>query len=166
MTQTMPRDALYDLVWTEPLRLLGPRLGVSDVALRKTCQRASIPTPDRGYWAKLEAGKPVVKAALPLRPPGMEQDIHIGSGGQRHWYRPWTREELLGSIPPAPEFAESLEALRARIEAGLGKVSHGPRLPWHIGIQRLLNQDEVKRTKAAAASYVFAWDQPIFDSAL
>lgn len=165
MTETLARDELYDLVWTTPLRLLAPRFGVSDVALRKACQKASIPTPDRGYWAKLEAGKPVVKAALPLRPPGMAQDVPVGGGGQRHWYRPWSRDELLAPIPAAPQFEESLEALRARIEAGLGKVAVGAKAPWHLGIQRLLTQDEARRTKAAASDYVFSWEQPVFDSA-
>ena len=38
--------------------------GVTSTALKKTCDRHKIPTPDRGHWAKLEHGKPVRK-----RPP-------------------------------------------------------------------------------------------------
>ena len=164
MTKTIARHALYDLVWAEPLRVLAPRFDISDVALRKVCQRFAIPTPDRGYWAKLEAGKKVIKAALPLRPPGMSQEVTFG--GHRHWYRPWSREELLGPIPPPPEFEESLEALRARIEAGIGKVQCPVKGGiWHVGLRRLLNQDEARKQKVAASTYSFSWDQPLFTSA-
>ncbi len=165
MTKSIARNTLYDLVWAEPLRVLAPRFEISDVGLRKICQRSAIPTPDRGYWAKLEAGKRVIKIALPLRPPGMSHEVTFD--GRRHWYRPWTREELLGPIPPPPEFEESLEALRARIEAGIGKV-HCPVKGggWHVGLQRLLRQDEARKQKVAASTYSFSWDQPLFNSAI
>lgn len=165
MTKSILRQTLYDLVWTEPLRLLAPRFNISDVALRKVCKRHDIPTPDRGYWAKLQAGKKVIKVALPLRPPGMSHDVTFG--GARQWYRSWTREELLGPIPPAPEFDESLEALRARIEAGIGRVQCPAKGGiWHVSLQRILKQDEARKQKVAAAAYSFSWDQPLFTSAL
>jgi hypothetical protein len=165
MAKTIARNALYALVWEEPLRTLAARFDVSDVALRKACQRAAIPTPERGYWAKLQAGKPAVKAALPLRPPGLSHEVAFGD--HRHWYRSWTREELLGPIPPPPEFDEDLEAVRARIEAGLGKVLCPVKnVRWHVAIQRLLRQDELRKEKVATSAFAFAWDQPLFESAL
>ena len=39
------------------MRLLGPKFGLSDVGLRKFCQRLDVPAPPRGYWAKKQAGK-------------------------------------------------------------------------------------------------------------
>lgn len=42
--------------------------GVTGTALKKTCDRHHIPTPERGYWAKLEHGKPVKKESLPSLP--------------------------------------------------------------------------------------------------
>ncbi|WP_170246121.1 hypothetical protein [Methylobacterium gnaphalii] len=36
---------------------LAAEFTISDVGLKKTCQRHRIPTPPRGYWAKLEAGQ-------------------------------------------------------------------------------------------------------------
>lgn len=165
MTQTITRDALYAQVWAEPLRTLAASFGVSDVALRKACQRAAIPTPERGYWARLAAGKAVVKATLPARPPGLSPEVSFGD--HRHWYRSWSREELLGPIPPPPEFEESLESFRARIEAGLGKVTcPNKNAVWHLGLQRLLLQDEARKRKVATAAYSFSWDQPLFDSAI
>ncbi|MBR0724182.1 hypothetical protein [Bradyrhizobium manausense] len=38
--------------------------GVTSTALKKTCDRHKIPTPERGYWAKLEHGKQVCKRPL------------------------------------------------------------------------------------------------------
>lgn len=58
------RRALYDRAWTEPMRTVAQSLGVSDVGLAKACRAADIPTPPRGWWAKLQHGKP-----LPPRPP-------------------------------------------------------------------------------------------------
>uniref|UniRef100_UPI0025D7EDE5 hypothetical protein n=1 Tax=uncultured Brevundimonas sp. TaxID=213418 RepID=UPI0025D7EDE5 len=58
------RQALYERVWAEPIRILAPSLGVSDVGLAKVCRAAGIPTPPRGWWVKLQHGKP-----LPPRPP-------------------------------------------------------------------------------------------------
>lgn len=40
------------MVWSEPLRTLSAHFGISDVALKETCTRAEIPTPDRGYWLR------------------------------------------------------------------------------------------------------------------
>jgi hypothetical protein len=39
--------------------------GVTSTALKKTCKRHKIPTPERGYWAKLEHGKRVRHDPLP-----------------------------------------------------------------------------------------------------
>ncbi|WP_375790693.1 hypothetical protein ACE102_25440 [Bradyrhizobium sp. vgs-9] len=39
--------------------------GVTSAALKKTCNRHKIPTPERGYWAKLEHDKPVRRVPLP-----------------------------------------------------------------------------------------------------
>jgi hypothetical protein len=33
-------------------------LGISDVALKKICDKHRVPTPPRGHWAKTAAGKP------------------------------------------------------------------------------------------------------------
>jgi integrase len=62
---TITREALYKLVWSEPTRSLSKRFGISDVGLAKACRRANIPTPDRGYWARVTAGQECEKALLP-----------------------------------------------------------------------------------------------------
>lgn len=60
------REKLYEEVWTYPMRTLAPHYGVSDRALRKTCDRLHIPVPPQGYWNKIAAGKEVLpRPALP-----------------------------------------------------------------------------------------------------
>ena len=77
----MKRRELYTRAWAEPMIRLAEELGMSDPGLAKLCQRYAIPTPPRGHWAKLQAGKrspqaplrrsrtrPAVVRVMPLRP--------------------------------------------------------------------------------------------------
>jgi hypothetical protein len=63
----LSRSELYDKIWSVAMWKLAPELGLSDVGLKKLCRRNGIPTPARGYWAKLEAGHKVKKDPLPLK---------------------------------------------------------------------------------------------------
>jgi hypothetical protein len=62
------RRELYDLVWSEPIRALAPRLEISDVGLAKVCRRSDIPIPPRGYWAKTAVGQITPRPDLPEHP--------------------------------------------------------------------------------------------------
>ena len=73
---TLTREQLYEQVWSEPIRTLAKRYGLSDVGLAKTCRRLKIPLPGRGYWAKSAAGHHVKRMPLPVLPPN-------GHGGQQ-----------------------------------------------------------------------------------
>lgn len=44
---------------------LGPKYGISDVMLKRICRQLNIPTPPRGYWAKVQNKIRVEKAKLP-----------------------------------------------------------------------------------------------------
>ena len=164
MAERLSRKELYDLVWSEPLRTLSSRFGISDVALKKTCARSEIPTPERGYWARKDAGKPTLQVALPIRPPGMDDQVLI-AGGQSYWYQNWNKEELLGPLPPPPEFPEPIEAVRQRIAKVMGKVSvpRGVHV-WHHAIDRLLKEVEARREKQRASLYPMSWNDQRFDS--
>lgn len=61
----MTRSELYTLVWSKPSSNLAHELGCSDSWIKSVCKVHDIPTPPRGYWAKLGAGKLVAKAPLP-----------------------------------------------------------------------------------------------------
>ena len=74
---TLPRSALYDLVWTKPVTELSKEFGISDVALAKRCRSIKIPLPPRGYWARVAAGQKPRRPSLPPfgtdRKPGVKQ---------------------------------------------------------------------------------------------
>ncbi|MEI9942233.1 MAG: hypothetical protein WDO69_33875 [Pseudomonadota bacterium] len=62
---SVTREELYEQVWKTPLVRLALQYGVSNVALGKTCRRLNIPTPGRGYWARLAAGEKLKRPPLP-----------------------------------------------------------------------------------------------------
>jgi hypothetical protein len=66
---TVTREELYEQVWTTPMLRLAVQYGVSNVALGKTCRRLNIPTPGRGYWARLAAGEKLKRPPLPKASP-------------------------------------------------------------------------------------------------
>lgn len=105
--QSFTREELYQLVWSESMIQLAKRFGLSDVGLAKACRRAAIPVPERGYWAKRQAGKPTIQQALPPRGPGVHDDVEFGSGNS--WSYDTMTDELIGKeIPPPPTFPEDI----------------------------------------------------------
>lgn len=71
------RQALFEAAWTRPLSELAADWGISDVGLRKICDRHDIPTPGRGYWTQVRAGKSFPRPKLrPAPDPRLEQ-VHI-----------------------------------------------------------------------------------------
>lgn len=161
--QSFTRQELYDLVWSEPMQTLAKRFGMSDTGLAKICKGANIPRPPRGYWAKLAAGKSVVRIDLPKRGPGMSDTVEIG---QRSYSWTIDREKILSeNIPPAPTFDESLEDVRAEAKKAMSKVPVPRSLDQpHKAIAALLKKDEERRQKVAARGYSWHWDKPVFDS--
>jgi hypothetical protein len=156
MPRRLSRRELYDLVWCEPTKTVAARFGISDVALKKTCERATVPTPDRGYWAKKEAGKETFKPALPSRPPGMDDEVTVGAG-RSYWYHSSTEEELLQNTPIPPEFPEAIDSVREMIAKAIEHVSVPSKITnWHPTINRLLNEDEKRRQKQLQSGY--SWD--------
>jgi len=61
----LTREELYALVWTEPVRTVAQRFGLSDRGLGKLCERHAIPVPPRGYWRQKETGHPARRLTLP-----------------------------------------------------------------------------------------------------
>lgn len=70
-TTHVDRETLYNEVWSEPVSVVAPRYGLSDVGLAKICRSLAIPLPSRGYWAKVQAGRIMARTPLPkLKQPG------------------------------------------------------------------------------------------------
>jgi hypothetical protein len=70
MNREFTREELYALVWSKPTRTIAKELGISDVALGKTCRKLSAPKPPPGYWAKVAHGKSPKKEVLQPAPTG------------------------------------------------------------------------------------------------
>jgi len=49
---TVTREALYELVWAEPMLKVAARFGVSSSYMSRVCTLLNVPRPARGYWAK------------------------------------------------------------------------------------------------------------------
>jgi hypothetical protein len=164
MAKRLSRKELYELVWSEPLKILAPRFGISDVALKKACARAEVPTPGLGHWAKKAAGKSMSQVALPERPPGMGDEVLIGAG-HSYWHSGWSEEELLGPLPSPPEFEEPIERVRERIAKTVGRVTVPREVRiWHPTVEKLLKEDEQRRERQRASSFPSSWDAPGFDT--
>ncbi len=86
------------------------------------------------------------------------------AAGKTYWYQDWKKEELLGPLPPPPDFSEPSEAVRERIVKVIGKVSVPREVRvWHPGIDRLLRENETRREKQRASGYPISLDEPRFD---
>jgi hypothetical protein len=82
--QVVSREELYEQVWAEPMTKVAAKYGVTGTALKKKCERHEIPTPERGYWMKLEHGKRVRQEPLPkLSDVRLGQVRVVGSASQR-----------------------------------------------------------------------------------
>jgi hypothetical protein len=64
----LSRQQLFEQVWSKPVATLAEEWGLSGPGLKKVCRRLVVPVPPRGYWAKLNAGKSVRRAKLPVLP--------------------------------------------------------------------------------------------------
>lgn len=82
-SHTFTRQELYDLVWSEPMIKVAARFGISGRGLAKACEKAGIPVPERGYWAKIQAGHKITKPALPAAVIGVTDRITITPPGPR-----------------------------------------------------------------------------------
>jgi hypothetical protein len=166
MAKQLSRQELYGLVWSTPMKTLAAQFGISDVGLKKTCFRASIPTSDRGYWAKVEAGKKTIQVALPKRAPSMRDTVVVAGGGD-YWYRYSAQEELQQPLPAPPEFPEPIDAVRERIVAVIGEVTVPQKVKhWYQAIDDILKEDDRRREQQRVAIYRTSWDCPRFDSPL
>ena len=166
MQQRVTRQELHDLAWSEPMRTLAKRFGISDVALAKTCRQMHVPTPPQGYWNKKAAGKPARRLVLPPRPVGLDDTVVMAGGRYaRNYQHSITQEEILAPVPPVPTFPETMEAVQTRLEATLPKVPvpRDPGLP-HPAVAKLLKRDDEKRERQKSLSYVSTWDAPLYDT--
>ena len=144
MEREFTRFELYELVWSQPMTALSAEVGISSVALAKHCKKLNVPVPGRGYWARIAAGQPIDKPALPLRFPGASDR----TGGDPYRIYSFNRVEEYAemAIPPEPIFEEEIPALRQRVSKPVGRVRHARDLQSvHPLVARHLEHDEERR---------------------
>jgi hypothetical protein len=166
MSYYFSRQELYELIWSDTITSLSAKLDVSTAGIKKTCQEMHIPTPPQGYWLKKNAGKRVYQIPLPNRPPGLADDTMFGGG--RYWrhYNRWTEEELLGPIPPAPVFKDTMDEIRQAVIEQVRNFTASKDLQRpHPAVAKLIVQDEAKREMRKTRGWISSFDEPLYESA-
>ncbi len=121
---TLTREELFERVWAEPMSALAPKLGISDVALKKRCQNLGVPTPPRGYWAKLAAGKRVKRPLLPSSWEVPKRTKREPQSAEEVWrFDVPDRDYTVAKYPPA--VAATKRALRSARRGNYGVVDVG-----------------------------------------
>jgi hypothetical protein len=98
----MTRNDLYTAVWSNPVRHVAKRIGISDRGLIDICRQAEIPTPPRGFWRKVQTGQMPEKPQLPRPDDDSNVPITISHGSangaptsQTHAEKPLTESLAL-----------------------------------------------------------------------
>ncbi len=109
----LSRDELYEKVWSLPGSKLAKQFGISDVALAKVCKKFGIPRPDRGYWARLEAGQTLSKPPLsPSANPSkkIRFDVKANEARRAEWAIPEPKRQE-GTMETEIQLSTSVEKL-------------------------------------------------------
>ncbi len=162
----LTREQLYQLVWQKPATELSKELGISDVAIGKMCKRFDIPKPNAGYWAKVAAGKPVIKVALPKAKSWFFDHCYV-NGGSNYYYsypklaywKPKDDEEPPPPLPDPPQFDETLDEFTDRMRKAVGTIKFSQSLNKpHRTIQRWMQLDEERAQEYRG----WGWRKPRF----
>ena len=132
------REVLYREVWQFPVTEVAKKYAVSDVAIHKICKSLNIPTPPRGYWEKLRAGKQV--EVLPL-PPSDGKVVKTGVQNE-NVYTQSTSESLAYM---SEEDRSTLLAVASQIRLPAEKERQHPKVAAYR--KQLPNLMKVKTTK-------------------
>lgn len=120
MHEQYDRAKLLDEVWAEPVSVVALRYGLSDVGLKKLCARLQVPTPTRGHWAKVKAGR-----GIPRKP-----KLKDFKGDPRQLLKP---RSLPVARAPEPELAdERFQEVMAREKDPAHRITVPNRVTrWH-----------------------------------
>ena len=161
----LSRRDLYELVWSTPVTKLAEQFGISDRGLAKICERHRVPTPPRGYWAKLEAGAKTKRAVfvelgdealnvieinptLSTMPPEARQIVERARAERKAQKAPRAAKGAAEQpkLEPVeqvhPLIATTAKALRKHTGTGMARVSGAGLVPLRLGkesIERALS---------------------------
>jgi hypothetical protein len=149
-THRFTRQELYDLAWSEPMTKLAARYRLSGNGLAKACRRADIPVPQRGYWAKLQAGRKVAKTPLPSAKADTPSSVTI---------------EPLAKKPepsaPAPISASVREKIDAAKQAGKPVTVPATLANPHRVVAAWLQEDHRQSLQRRHDPHFGRWHKPI-----
>lgn len=160
----LPEDVIA-FAWSAPMRNLAGKVGISDVALKKTLRRYGITTPPQGHWNRIHAGQEV-----PARP---EPPARCPGGHGRMLIDP-KFEPFIPKASPLPscgpfasaEVPNDLEELRERETTLIRKVTVAKDLSsYHPAFKDIMRKEQRLREKAAMGSW-YSHYKPEFDSAV
>jgi len=162
------RQELFDAAWTRPLVEVASDFGVTSTALKKTCSRYDIPTPSRGYWAQVRAGRTFPRPKLrPVKDPRQERVVIFGAPplpDAVHQRQAQTKAALAAEAPapatpigerrPSPLLAATHKAAtRAKPDSdGFVRVSGAGVVPLAVGEASLTRALEALETLVSTAA--------------
>ncbi|TAJ82896.1 hypothetical protein [Reyranella sp.] len=115
----LTRRALYDLVWSKPMRDAAADVGISDVGLKKRCRSQAVPVPPQGYWNKVHAGHRMPPRP-PLPPQARPPTVEPSQGEE---------QKLKSTKLHAPATGASFTGIRAQLEGKAQRTSETSPLP-------------------------------------
>lgn len=121
--QDLTREALYGLVWAEPMLRVSARFKVSSSYMARICSLMNVPRPERGYWAKLAVGK------APKQPPLPE----IRPGDQAIWNRTGSASPVSRPIPKPPVNKPKRKPTLAATIPAVHPLIHGAKEHFEAG---------------------------------
>jgi len=126
------------------------RYGISGRGLAKACEKAGIPVPERGYWAKVQAGYKIAKAALPAARADTADRITIAPPGPRI--------ERPAPPPPPPTVQAKMEAeLRPEARVTVSTTLSSP----HRIVAVWLEEDRRERERSRRDQWLARHYEPI-----
>jgi hypothetical protein len=116
---TLTREKIYELVWEKPMARVAAEHSISDVGLAKLCARHGIPTPPRGYWAQLEAGRAPPRPALPTSADRAPIRLRAAAPGQNA-----EKQDELSAAVTSERKPENRISVAERLQAPCPLVRH------------------------------------------
>ena len=121
--QDLTREALYGLVWAEPMLKVAAGFKVSSSYMARICGLMNVPRPERGYWAKLAVGKAPKQPPLPdIRP-----------GDQAIWNRTGAPSPVSRPLPKPPGTRPKRKAAVAASISAVHPLIHSAKKHFEAG---------------------------------
>ncbi|MBN9133937.1 MAG: hypothetical protein J0H48_11335 [Nitrosospira multiformis] len=119
----LSREALYALVWSEPMLRVAAKFGVSSSYMARICTVMNVPRPERGYWAKLAVGKAQPIVPLPDLQPG----------DQLTWSRDGDHVRVPRALPSPPARVKHVVNVPAALLSSQHPILNGAKTQFEAG---------------------------------